>query len=114
MLPEPGRPSICSIRFCAIPILPKGVAEKWHAFQPGFDELEERRSFLRFNNRLVVGLIEAADLGMLVVIGAKATLHSQAQGGFDLAELSALKAGRAFEAGTKVEEIERRHRFQDI
>src|SRR5438270_2035913 len=51
---------------------------------------------------------------MLIVIGPKAVLHSQTESGFDLAELGALKPRGAFEAGTEIEEIERRHRFQDI
>ena len=51
---------------------------------------------------------------MLVVIGPEPVLHPQTESRFDLAELRALETGRAFEAGPEIEEIERRHRFQDV
>ena len=51
---------------------------------------------------------------MLIVIGPEPVLHAQAEGRFDLAELGALKPRGAFEAGAEIEEIERRHRFQDV
>src|SRR5438067_4845167 len=113
-LPELGRCRVGRVHFFSVPILPESVTEKRHAPQPLLDQSQEGSALLRFDDRLVVCRVETAYLGVLIVIRPKPVLHPQSEGRFDLPELGALKAGSAFEAGTEVEKIERRHRFQDV
>src|SRR5205085_42752 len=78
-LPELRHSRFNRIRFFSVPALPEGVAKERHSTEPLLDQPQERNAFLRFDNGLIVGRVEASYLGMLVVIGSKPVLHSQSE-----------------------------------
>src|SRR2546430_6392936 len=85
-LPELGRPRVGRISFFSIPFFPEGIAKKRHAPQPFLDQSQKRSALLRFNDRLVVRRVEAAYLGVLIVVRPEPVLHPQSEDRFDLAE----------------------------
>ena len=76
--------------------------------------MQKRLLLLELADLLEVARVKSAQLGVLVILGAKTVLHPQAEHGFDLAELFALETGGAVQHFAELEEIERRHRLEHV